>query len=92
MLEQYTPIRSMNLNKVPGRTFVSDRRLTNLKARSSAQQMLCNIIDHYQANDCVGRLSPTLPTHLTDFDDRLSSRLMGGLPSELKPPGKMLVL
>ncbi len=60
-----------------------------LKTRSSAQQMLCNIIDHYQANDCMLVVClPTLPTHLTDFDDRLSSRLMGGLQIELKPPGK----
>ena len=34
-----------------------------LKTRSSAQQMLCNIIDHYQANDCMLVVClPTLPT------------------------------
>ena len=61
-----------------------------LKTRSSAQQMMCNIIDHYHANDrmlvvCL----PELPTHITDFDDRLTSRLMGGLQIGLQPPGKL---
>ena len=59
-----------------------------LKTRSAAQQMLCNIIDHFQANDrmlvvCL----PELPTHLSDFDDRLLSRLMGGVQIKLHPPG-----
>ena len=59
-----------------------------LKTRSAAQQMLCNLIDHFQSNDrmlvvCL----PELPTHLSDFDDRLSSRLMGGLQIKLHPPG-----
>ncbi len=62
--------------------------LQMLKTRSAAQQMLCNIIDHYHANDQMMVIClPELPTHLSDFDDRLTSRLMGGLQIEVKPPG-----
>lgn len=59
-----------------------------LKTRSAAQQMLCNIVDHFQSNDrMLVACLPVLPTHLSDFDDRLSSRLMGGVQIKLHPPG-----
>jgi len=59
-----------------------------LKTRTSAQQMLCNLIDFYQANDRMMVVClPELPTRLSGIDERLCSRLMGGLQIELKPPG-----
>lgn len=58
-----------------------------LKTRASAQQMVCNIIDFYQANDrMIVVCLPELPTRLSGIDERLCSRLMGGLQIELKPP------
>lgn len=59
-----------------------------LKTRAAAQQMLCNIIDHYQDNDhMLVACLPELPTSLSDMEDRLISRLMGGLQIKLHPPG-----
>ena len=49
--------------------------------------MVCNIIDFYQANDrMIVVCLPELPTRLSGIDERLCSRLMGGLQIELKPP------
>ena len=62
--------------------------LQELRSRAAAQQMLCNLIDHYQVSDHVmAACLPDLPSRLTGLEERLSSRLMGGVQIELKPPG-----
>jgi len=60
-----------------------------LSTRSSSQEALCLIIDSFkkyggQLVFCCDRL----PMEVDGFDDRLTSRLMGGLQIKLSPPGK----